>query len=65
MSRNIWTYLRSATFYIVGFMNTFLIRPEHLWTWRHFFGIFFLILAIVETIYILRRILKQNPNSGV
>jgi hypothetical protein len=65
MSKIIWHNTRTATFYIVGFLNTILIRPEHIGTWRHFLGIFLLVLAVVETIVILRKTIEQRRIKGV
>jgi hypothetical protein len=60
MTKNIWTYIRIVTFYIIGIMNTVLIKPGHMDIWRHVLGNFFMALAVFERIVMVNKIIKQN-----
>jgi hypothetical protein len=45
-----WPILRTLTFLIVGLMNTLLIRPEDLGTWKNYLGFLFLALVLFDLI---------------
>jgi len=48
----IWTTIRTLTFLIIGLMNTALIKPEDIGTWKNYVGCAFFIVAVFDTIYL-------------
>jgi len=65
MVRIVWNYIRTAIFYFLGILNTVFIRPEDIGTWKHFLGYLLLILAVVDTIFIIKNIIKQRRTNEV
>jgi len=61
--RSLWHVQRTLLFWIVGFLNTALIRPEHIGTWRNTVGWIMIILAAVDTacLAIKERDARQPP----
>ena len=53
-----WMILRTLTFLIVGLMNTVLIKPEDVGTWKNYTGYLLLILAGLDIIYFIIKIKK-------
>lgn len=47
--RNSWPYWRTLLFFAIAVMNTILIAPENVGTWRHYLGYFFWLLATIDT----------------
>ncbi|MGA7839170.1 MAG: hypothetical protein WB996_14455 [Ignavibacteriaceae bacterium] len=60
MNRLGWSIIRIATFIFVGLMNTVLIRPEDVGTWKNYAGYFFLLMAVVDTYFTIRNIVKKR-----
>ena len=48
----IWTIIRTLGFVLIGLMNTALIRPEDVGSWKYYAGIAFLIIAVADITYI-------------
>ena len=48
----IWTIIRTLTFLIIGLMNTALIKPEDIGTWENYVGYTFLLVAVLDAIYL-------------
>jgi hypothetical protein len=55
-----WKYIRVLLFWIVGLMNTVLIRPEDVGTWKNYVGFFLIGLAIADSILILINLIKTK-----
>ncbi len=59
MKKNKWNWVvitRLATLLIVGILNTVLIKPENIGTWRNYIGYGCLVIA---AIYVVILIIKQ------
>jgi len=65
MIRGVWNYIRTIIFYTLGIMNTIFIRPEDVGTLKNYIGYILLLLAIVDTIFKVKYILKQKKNSEI
>ncbi len=48
--RDLWHLLRTITFWIVGWLNTGLIRAEDAGTWKNWLGWALLLIAAADTI---------------
>ncbi|WP_462319442.1 hypothetical protein [Marinilabilia sp.] len=49
---------------IVGLMNTVFIKSEDIGTWKNFVGYGFLLIAIVDALFLIRQYLtKKAPNN--
>ena len=55
MKKNIWKLIRAATFILVGIINTILIRPEDIGTWKNYLGYLLLILGAIDLIIFLKK----------
>ncbi len=55
-----WTITRTTGFIIIGLMNTVLLRPEDIGTWKNYAGYTFLAIAIFDIIYSLVQLRKEN-----
>lgn len=55
-----WKYIRVLLFWIVGLMNTVLIRPEDVGTWKNYVGFFLIGLAIADSILIIINLIKTK-----
>lgn len=53
-----WLILRTLTFLIVGVINTILIKPEEIGSWKNYLGYLFLILVIVDVGNVIYKKLK-------
>lgn len=51
----VWHLQRTVLFWIVGLMNTALLRPEHEGSWRVWVGWVILMLAALDTIALFRK----------
>ncbi|HKI77100.1 MAG TPA: hypothetical protein VKA26_01010 [Ignavibacteriaceae bacterium] len=60
MNRLGWSIIRIATFIFVGLMSTVLIRPEDVGSWKNYAGYFFLLMAVVDTYFTIRNIVKKR-----
>jgi len=52
-SKLIWTLIRTLTFIVVGLMNTILIRPEDVGTWKNYIVYFLLLLAVYDIVILI------------
>ena len=63
MKKKTWAILRTALTLIIGLMNTVLIRPEDVGSWKNYLGYFFLLLAVVNSFFLIKSYLrKKAPN---
>jgi hypothetical protein len=53
--RDLWHLLRTLGFWIVGLLNTLLIRPEDVGSWKNFVGWAFLALALLDSVALFRK----------
>ncbi|MEE4330416.1 MAG: hypothetical protein V2J10_06075, partial [Wenzhouxiangella sp.] len=62
-----WKRARIALFITVGLMNTLLIRPEDVYTFKHFLGMVLLTIGLVEGGYVflgkIRRALNRRNRA--
>lgn len=49
-----WWVLRTAGFWIIGWLNTGLIRPEDRGTWKHTLGFVILAVAALDSLALVR-----------
>lgn len=54
-----WPVARTALFWVIGLLNTVLLQPEDAGTWKEYAGLLFLLLAVIDTIYVLTLVLQQ------
>jgi hypothetical protein len=54
-TRKYWPYLRMLLFIIVGLLNTVLIRPEDVGTWKNYLGYALLVIGIIDAFFIAKR----------
>lgn len=59
-----WQILRTFLFIIIGTMNTVLIRPEDVGSWKNYIGYALLIIALFDIVSIFIQ-LKRNKNEKV
>lgn len=57
------TIILILTFSIVGFLNTFLLRTEHIGGWRHYVGIGAWLLAAIECIVLIKSLLPRRSDA--
>ncbi len=49
---------------IIGLMNTVLIRPEDVGSWKNYLGYLFLLIAVVNSFFLVRKfLLKKTTNN--
>ncbi|HKI79954.1 MAG TPA: hypothetical protein VKA26_15535 [Ignavibacteriaceae bacterium] len=60
MKKTTWTIIRTALFLLIGLMNTVFIRPEDIGSWKNYAGYFFMILAILDTFFLVKRFLNKK-----
>ncbi len=49
-AKDAWHLQRTALFWVVGLLNTLLLRPEHVGGWRQWVGVLFLVAAMGDTV---------------
>ena len=49
-AKTYWTIVRTIGFIIIGFMNTVLLKPGDIGTWKNYVGYAFLAFAVFDTI---------------
>ncbi len=54
-TKKYWTVTTIIALVMVGLMNTVLLRPEDVGTWKNYVGYAFLILAVLNIIYLFRQ----------
>lgn len=57
---HVWSISRILCFVLVGVMNTFLIKPEEIGTWKNYIGYIFLILAISDILILITKIKNEK-----
>jgi len=58
-----WYIIRTVLFYFIGLMNTIFIKPENIGSWENYLGYLILILAVVDTIVIIRKYLWNKKGN--
>jgi len=58
-----WYIIRTVLFYFIGLMNTIFIKPENIGSWENYLGYLILILAVVDTIVIIRKYLRNKKGN--
>ena len=48
---------------IVGLMNTVLLRPEDVGSWKNYAGYLFLILAVVNSFFFIRNMIRAKKKN--
>lgn len=56
----IWTIIRILGFVFIGIMNTVLLRPEDVGTWKNYAGYAFFALAIFDSICLYRQFKRRK-----
>ncbi len=54
-----------VTTLIVGLMNTVLIKPEDIGTWKNYIGMLFLLIATINTVLFLFVIRKSETKNSI
>lgn len=60
MKKTTWTIIRTIGFFIIGLMNTVLAKPEDIGTWKNYFGYLFIIIAMVDAFFLIRKFMKSK-----
>ncbi len=55
-----WSIVRILGPLIIGLMNTVLLRPEDIGTWKNYVGYAFLVIAVLNTIYLSTQLKKAK-----
>lgn len=63
MNKRTWTIMRTALFYIIGLMNTLFTKPENIGTWKNYTGYLFLLLAVVDTFFLIKKMINNKKNK--
>ncbi len=63
ITKNNWTISRTVLFITIGLMNTVFIRPEDIGTWKNYAGYGFLIVAVLDTFFIIKKYFKSKKNE--
>jgi intracellular septation protein A len=58
-----WRIVRSLLFVIIGLLNTVFLRPEDIGTWKNYLGYGFLLVAVIDMLFIIKLYLKRNKNE--
>jgi len=53
-----WAIIRTLTFLLVGVMNTVLIRPEDIGTWKNYTGYLLLIIGVLDSFFLVKNYFK-------
>jgi hypothetical protein len=62
-ARAVWHLQRAVLFWIVGLLNTALLRPEDVGAWRPWVGWSLLVIAVLDTIALFRK--ERKSLDGV
>jgi len=65
MKNKLWTLIRISTFILVGLMNTILIRPEDVGSWKNYVGYILLIIATVDLSLLFIKLLKKKTGNNL
>lgn len=64
MDKNIqWQIIRTILFIIIGLFNTVLIRPEDIGSWKNYLGYTFLVIALFDTVSVVRKFIKHKSET--
>ena len=55
-----WPIFRTALFILIGLMNTVLIRPEDVGSWKNYAGYAFLVMALVDVVLLVRHFIRTK-----
>jgi len=58
-----WRIVRTLLFVIIGLLNTVFIRPEDIGTWKNYLGYGFLLIAVIDIFFIIKKYLKRNGSE--
>jgi intracellular septation protein A len=58
-----WAIARTLLFVIIGLLNTVFIRPEDIGTWKNYLGYGFLLIAVIDIFFIIKKYYKRNANE--
>jgi len=58
-----WSLIRTILFIVLGLLNTLLIRPEDIGTWKNYLGYAFLLIGIVDAFFLFRKYLKVRKSD--
>jgi hypothetical protein len=59
-----WPFIRIALFIIIGLMNTVFIRPEDIGTWKNYVGYALLLLGLIDSLILFRKILSKRDDKS-
>ena len=57
-----WHLIRTFTFYVIGILNTLLIKPEDVGSWKNYLGYAFMIIAVLDSINLIK--IQLNKRKG-
>ena len=60
MKNKTWTIIRTAGFFLIGFMNTVFIRAEDIGSWKNYAGYFFLLLATADSFFLVKKFIHKK-----
>jgi len=63
LTKKHWAIARTILFIVIGLMNTVFIRPEDIGTWKNYVGYGFLLVAVVDTFFLIKQYFKSNKNE--
>ena len=55
-----WKIIRTILFLVVGLMNTILIKPEDIGSFKNYLGYSLLILGIIDAFFLIRSKIKSR-----
>ena len=61
--RAVWHLQRTALFWIIGLLNTLLIRPEDAGSWKNWVGWALLLVAVLDSVALFRK--EQQSVRGL
>jgi len=59
-AKKYWNIIRTLGFYLIGILNTVLIQPEDIGSWKNYAGYGVLLIAILDTIGLIRKLTRKN-----
>lgn len=59
--KDLWHLQRTVLFWILGLLNTALIRPDEVGSWKNVLGWTFVVLAFIDTVLLTRK--EQAPSA--
>ena len=63
MKNKTWTIIRTATFFLIGLMNTVFIRTENTGSWENYAGYFFLLLAVIDSFFLVKYFINKYTSK--